>query len=81
MYCGDGINDLVALASADVGMAIGSSHASAAAAISDEHASVEGALTVCTSCLQVCLPASLIGLSVPEAASWKMQDQLASASQ
>ena len=43
MYCGDGINDLVALAAADVGMAVGSSHASAAAAISDKHSSVEGA--------------------------------------
>ena len=42
MYCGDGINDLVALAAADVGMAVGSSSASAAAAISDQHASVKG---------------------------------------
>ena len=42
MYCGDGINDLVALAAADVGIAVGSSNASAAAALSDRHSSVEG---------------------------------------
>ena len=49
MYCGDGINDLVALAAADVGMAVASSSASAAAAISDQHASVEG-LSLCDAC-------------------------------
>lgn len=42
MYVGDGINDLVALAAASVGMAVDSGSASAAAAISDQHASVEG---------------------------------------
>ena len=44
MYCGDGINDLVALAAADVGMAVGASHASAAASLSDQHASVKGTI-------------------------------------
>lgn len=43
MYCGDGINDLLALAAADVGMAVGHSHASAAAALCDTRPSVEGA--------------------------------------
>ena len=46
MYCGDGINDLVALASADASMAVGSGHASAAASVSDRHASVAGTLPV-----------------------------------
>lgn len=42
MYCGDGINDLIALGAADVGMAVGSSDASAAATISNRNASIAG---------------------------------------
>ena len=42
LYCGDGINDLAALAAADVGMAVGSAEASAAATFCDKHYSVAG---------------------------------------
>lgn len=42
MYCGDGINDLTALGAADVGMALGSSEASAAATLSNRRCSIAG---------------------------------------
>ncbi len=42
MYCGDGINDLTALGAADVGMAVGSSEASAAATLADRKSSIAG---------------------------------------
>ena len=42
MYCGDGINDLTALGAADVGMAVGSTDASAAATVCNQKASIAG---------------------------------------
>ena len=55
MYCGDGINDLAALAAADVGMAVGAADASAAATFSDKHYSVAGELQLHLSSLSLCL--------------------------
>lgn len=47
MFCGDGLNDLAALGTAEVGMAIGPIDAMAAAPFSTRHSSIAG----CSLCL------------------------------
>ena len=51
MYCGDGINDMAALAAADVGMAVGSSDASAAASVITKQNGIAGAVSLQLFCL------------------------------
>ena len=43
MYCGDGINDLAALAAADIGFAVGATDATIAAVVSTSQSSIAGA--------------------------------------
>ena len=63
MYCGHGVNDLLALAASDVGMALGNSHASAAAALCDTRHSVEGQ-HACLAALALALPSLCMRLHV-----------------
>jgi hypothetical protein len=53
IYCGDGINDIAALAAADVGMAIGATDAVVAASLSTSRKSISGD-PCCNMCLCVC---------------------------
>lgn len=52
MYCGDGVNDLLALAAADVGVSVGTSNAAAGASISIPESSIAGVLSV--TCVWLC---------------------------
>lgn len=51
MFCGDGLNDLAALGTAEVGMAIGPIDAMAAAPFSTRHSSIAGEPVSCSFCL------------------------------
>ena len=46
MYCGDGLNDLIALAAADVGVSIVTGDATAGASISIQQSSIAGGLPI-----------------------------------
>ena len=63
MHCGDGINDLIALGAADVGMAVGSADTSAAATVCNERPSIavaDCAHSVCMTSEQLSLDAAFI---------------------
>ena len=55
LFCGDGINDLSALAAADVGYAVGATEASVAAAVSTTRCSIAGNLHIAST-----VPAALM---------------------
>ncbi len=65
IYCGDGINDIAALAAADVGMAIGATDAVVAASLSTSRKSIAGH-PGCNMCLCVCAALSCLMVHIDQ---------------